>query len=97
MLLGPAGWVLVRALRLPFPTVEASADRLKCAGWSAADVAVPGPAGVGWFVIASRGGRRVKGWGASQAEAWHRTCLQAEALGSPGVDPSPFSSPPVPS
>jgi hypothetical protein len=64
-----------------YPTVDASADRLKRAGWSAGDVAVHVPAGVVWLVTASRGGQQVEGRGTSQAEAWHRACVRAEAFG----------------
>jgi hypothetical protein len=64
-----------------YPTVDASADRLKRAGWSAGDMAVHGPAGVVWVVTASSGDQQLAGRGTTQAEAWHRACLQAEAFG----------------
>jgi hypothetical protein len=64
-----------------YPTVDASAARLKRAGWSAGDVAVHGPAGVAWVAFAHRGEWQVERRGASQAEAWHRACLLAEVCG----------------
>jgi hypothetical protein len=30
---------------------------------------------------ATRDGRQIEGRGATQAEAWHRACLRAQALG----------------
>jgi hypothetical protein len=65
-----------------YPTLDASADRLKRAGWSAGDTAAHGPGGIVWIVFAHRGEQRIDGRGATQAEAWHRACLRAEGLGS---------------
>jgi hypothetical protein len=66
---------------LPYPTADASADRLKRAGWSAADSALRRPSGIVWVVFAERGDQMIEGMGATQAEAWHRACLRAEAIG----------------
>jgi hypothetical protein len=64
-----------------YPPVDASADRLKRAGWSAGDTAVHGPAGVVWVVFVHGSNRMIEGRGATQAEAWPRACVRVEALG----------------
>jgi hypothetical protein len=68
-------------MSLPYPTVDASAARLKRAGWSAGDVAVHGPGGVAWVVTAGRGYQQIEGRGPTQAEARHRACLHTQELG----------------
>jgi hypothetical protein len=38
-------------------------------------------AGGGWLVTGTNGENAVKAWGSSPAEAWHRACEQAAAVG----------------
>jgi hypothetical protein len=69
-------------MSLPYPTVPTSAARLKHAGWSARESSIHQPSGATvWVVTASRAGQQVECKGAIPAEAWHRACLQVEALG----------------
>jgi hypothetical protein len=67
-----------------YPTIAASASLLERAGWSAKEWAVHQLSGTVWLVTARWAGNVLAGRGATQAEAWHRACLHAEALG-PGA------------
>jgi hypothetical protein len=66
---------------LLYPTVNASTHRLKRAGWSAGSRRIRRKAGVVWVVFAHRGEQLIEGRGATRAEAWHRACLRAVAIG----------------
>jgi hypothetical protein len=50
---------------LAYPTVDASADLLKRAGWSAGDTPIHGPAGIVWVVLAHRGEQMLERRGTS--------------------------------
>jgi hypothetical protein len=69
-------------MRLLYPTADASAVRLKRHGWSTAETSVSDSPGLVWVVMASRQGRQLFARGATRAEAWHRACPRAEALGA---------------
>jgi hypothetical protein len=45
------------------------------------DVAVHTDRGLRWVVTGTNGENRVEARGATQAEAWHRACEQAAAVG----------------
>ena len=62
-------------------TSDESFSRLKRAGWSVGDVRVMTPAGAAWLVTGANGENVIEARGATQTEAWHRACQQAEALG----------------
>ena len=64
-----------------YPTVDESFDRLHRAGWSVGDVRVLTAEGPAWLVSGKNGENEVRARGATQAEAWHRACQQAEAAG----------------
>jgi hypothetical protein len=69
-------------MALEYRAVDASAAHLKRAGRSAGGRVRRWTAGVVWVVFAHRGEQLLEGRGATQAEARHRACLRAEALGS---------------
>jgi hypothetical protein len=55
---------------------------LRAAGQSVDEVRVVTAAGkASWLVTGTRGATRIAATGATQAEAWHTACRQAEALG----------------
>ena len=57
-------------------SVDESFDRLHRAGWSIGETG-----GVtGWFVTGCNGENRIHAEGRTQAEAWYRATLQAEAV-----------------
>jgi hypothetical protein len=60
-----------------YPAVDESRARLHAAGWSVGDVGTAG----GWFVSGTSGENAVRSQGRTQAEAWHRACEQAAAVG----------------
>ena len=60
-----------------YPSVDESAARLHGAGWSIGET---GGAGV-WLVSGTNGENVIHAEGRSQAEAWYRATLQAEAVG----------------
>jgi len=66
------------------PTSDESFIRLKRAGWSVGDMCVLTAAGPAWLVTGANGENVVEAWGATQGEAWHRACQQAQALGMLG-------------
>ena len=66
---------------LPYPTADASADRLKRTGWRVMETSVFDQSERIWVVMTYRSGRLLSATGATQAEAWHRACLPAGALG----------------
>ena len=61
-----------------FPTVDASRARLHQAGWSIGETAAGG------WLVTGRNGENISATGATQAEAWHKAFLQAEAVGMGG-------------
>jgi hypothetical protein len=63
------------------PTSDESFARLKRAGWSVGDVLILTPTGAAWLVTGANGENVLESRGATQAEAWHQACQQAEALG----------------
>jgi hypothetical protein len=67
-----------------YPCPDASLARLHAAGWSAGEVRVLAPHGPRWLVTGTNGENVIRAEGATQAEAWHRACGQAEAVGMPG-------------
>ena len=60
--------------------VDESAVRLKRSGWSMGDVRTS----TGWLVSGTNGENVIEARAATQAEAWHQACLQAEAVGMLG-------------
>lgn len=60
-----------------YPSVDESFARLHRAGWSIGET---GGAGV-WLVSGSNGENQIRAEGRTQAEAWYRATLQAEAVG----------------
>jgi malonyl CoA-acyl carrier protein transacylase len=64
-----------------FQSSDESFARLKRAGWSVGEVRVLSLRGAYWLVTGANGENMIEARGATQAEAWHRACEQAEALG----------------
>jgi hypothetical protein len=64
-----------------YPTVDESFARMLRAGWSVGDMRIITAEGPAWLVRGSNGENAVSARGATQAEAWHRACQQAEAAG----------------
>jgi hypothetical protein len=60
-----------------YPSVDESFARLHRAGWSIGDIA----AAHRWIVSGTNGENVIHAEGESQAEAWYRATLQAEAVG----------------
>jgi hypothetical protein len=69
-----------------FPSSDESFARLQRAGWSVGEVRL---ADGQWVVTGSNGENRIEAQGAGQAEAWHRACEQAEAVGMLAPAPLP--------
>ena len=61
-----------------YPPAEESRDRLHRAGWSVGEVVTSGGSVV---VTGTNGENALKAWGATPAEAWHKACEQAAAVG----------------
>ena len=61
----------------PDPSVDESFAGLHAAGWSVGETGTAG----GWFVSGTNGENAVNARGRTQAEAWHRACEQAAAVG----------------
>src|SRR5262249_38247011 len=66
-----------------FPLHEESSDRLQRSGWTTNEDRQMSAAGLVWVVTAANRGVIVRGQGETPAEAWHRACEQAKALGMP--------------
>jgi hypothetical protein len=66
-----------------FPGVDDSLARLRRSGWSVGDAAFGGGGSLVWQVDGQNGENQVRAEGASQVEAWHRACQQAEAVELP--------------
>jgi hypothetical protein len=64
-----------------YPSPDECFARLHRAGWSAGEASFLGAGGERWQVSGSNGENVLRALGASQAEAWWRAILQAEALG----------------
>jgi hypothetical protein len=60
-----------------YPSVDESFARLHHAGWSIGDIATAHR----WIVSGTNGENKIYAEGESQAEAWYRATLQAEAVG----------------
>jgi hypothetical protein len=60
---------------------DESFTRLKRAGWSVGDVRILTARGFSWLVTGANGENVIEARGATQAEAWHRACEQAESMG----------------
>jgi hypothetical protein len=64
--------------------VDACRRRLHRAGWSVGEFATAGAGGrERWRVWGSNGENQIDAAADTQAEAWHRACRQAQALGMP--------------
>ena len=74
--------------RASYPTVDGSFARLHRAGWSVGDVRILTVEGPVWLVSGTNGENAVSARAATQAEAWHQACQQAEAAGMLGRRPS---------
>ena len=64
-----------------YPSVDESRDRLYRAGWSIGDTAIGPDHALVWVVTGTNSENRIEAHGRSQAEAWYRATLQAEAVG----------------
>jgi hypothetical protein len=64
-----------------YPSVDESFDRLHRAGWSIGETAIGTDHALVWLVSGTNGENRIEAHGRSQAEAWYRAMLQAEAVG----------------
>jgi hypothetical protein len=62
------------------PSPDESLRRLHAAGWSVGETGTAS----GWVVSGQNGENVIEARGATQSEAWHRACEQAEALGMLG-------------
>jgi hypothetical protein len=60
-----------------YPAVDESRARLHAGGWSVGEVGTAD----GWLVSGTNGENAVSARGQTQAEAWHRACEQAAAVG----------------
>jgi hypothetical protein len=58
-------------------SVDESRDRLHRAGWSVGEIG----SATRWLVTGSNGENQLHAEGSSQAEAWHRACERAAAVG----------------
>jgi hypothetical protein len=64
-----------------YPGVDQSFARLRRSGWSVGEAAFGGGGRLVWQAEGTNGENQIRAEGASQAEAWHNACRQAEALG----------------
>jgi hypothetical protein len=62
---------------IAYPTVDDCRNRLHRAGWSVGEVA----SGTRWLINGANGENVLRAEGKTQAEAWHRACEQAAAVG----------------
>ncbi len=67
-----------------YPSSDDLFVRLQRAGWSVGEVAVHGADGVWWLVSGTNGENAVNVRGRTEAEAWRKAALQAEAAGMGG-------------
>jgi hypothetical protein len=73
-----------------YPTPDEALARLHAAGWSVGETGGAGS----WLGTGTNGENQVRAEGRTQAEAWHRASLQAQAVGMLGrARPRPRSSP----
>jgi hypothetical protein len=70
----------MNGLMATFPHPDDSFARLHAAGWSIGDVGTV----ANWLVTGTNGENVIRAEGQTQAEAWHRACQQAEAVGMLG-------------
>jgi hypothetical protein len=64
-----------------YPSVDDSFARLRRSGWSVGEAAFAGGGRLVWQVDGQNGENLIRARGDTQAEAWHRACQQAEAVG----------------
>jgi hypothetical protein len=64
-----------------YPSVDECRDRLHRAGWSIGEAAIGPDHALVWVITGTNGENRIEARGRSQAEAWYRATLQAEAVG----------------
>jgi hypothetical protein len=64
-----------------YPGVAKCRDRLHRAGWSIGETAIGPDFALVWCVTGTNGESCIDSCGRSQAEAWYRATLQAEAVG----------------
>jgi hypothetical protein len=64
-----------------YPSRDESFARLRKSGWSVGEAAFSGAGRLVWRVDGQNGENQIRARGDTQAEAWHRACQQAEALG----------------
>ncbi len=64
-----------------YPSSDESFARLQRSRWSVGEVAAFTPRGVVWIVTGQNGENLIEARGATQPEAWHRACEQAQAVG----------------
>jgi hypothetical protein len=64
-----------------FPPSDESFAGLHAAGWSVGEVRLLTAAGPLWQVDGANGENAILARPATQSEAWHRACQQAEAVG----------------
>jgi hypothetical protein len=69
-----------------FPSSDGSFARLQRSGWSVGEVSL---ADGTWVVTGGNGENRIAARGITQAEAWHRACEQAAAVGLLAAAPLP--------
>jgi hypothetical protein len=62
---------------LPFSSVDESSERLRGAGWSVGETA----GSAVWIITGTNGENVIQAEGRTQAGAWYRATLQAEAVG----------------
>ena len=67
-----------------FPTEDESFAHLHRSGWSVGDVPLLATEGQRWLGSGSNGENQARATGRTQAEAWYKACLQAEAAGMLG-------------
>jgi hypothetical protein len=72
-----------------YPSPDQSLACLHAAGWSVGET---GGAGA-WQVTGANGENQIAARGRTQAEAWHRACQQAAAVGMLGRAPAWRRSP----
>ena len=64
-----------------FPTSDDSFARLRAVGWSVGEVRLLRVGALLWQVDGTNGENAILARGATQAEAWHSACQQADAVG----------------
>jgi hypothetical protein len=65
-----------------YPSVDECRDRLHRACWSIGETAIGPDHALVWLVTGTNGENCIEARGRSQAEAWYRATMQAEAVGT---------------